>query len=241
MGHPRFYILLCVVAVTCSACTYKGAIRDDFYLPAARQDQKIPRKVVVDWDKSIQVLHMTPVIYADIDLNPGLANAVKAELATVFEEVIWADDIRRSKESDLLAYVSANIVQRGFGRSYACQVNVALSDARSKNLISNFGSAAPIEIGTPGGVYASMLLTVASLGMAFPGLFEFAADSYGTRAIELLEARLPEIVRTIVADIRSKRKLVSFSQTAPYNNEQAPQLFASPGLLRDDGERLVER
>lgn len=184
---------------------------------------------------------MTPVISLDIDLNPGLINAVKAEFATVFEEVMVLDDSRRLTESDLLAYVSANIVQRGFGRSYACQVNVALSDARSKNLISNFGSAASIEIGTPGGVYSAMLLTVASLGMAFPGLYEFAAESYGTRAIEQLEAKLSEIVRTIVADVRSKRDLVTVSQTAPYNNEQAPQLFASPDLLRKGGGRLVER
>jgi len=215
MKHLRFYIALCVVAFGCSACTYKGAIRDDFYPPVAQQDQKIPRKVVVDWDKSIQVLRMTPVIYADIDLNPGLANAVKTELATVFEEVALMDDARRSKEGDLLAYVSATIVQSGFGRSYTCQITVALSDARSKKLISNFASSAPIEVGTPAGVYTSMLLTVASLGMAFPGLYEFAAESYGTRAIEQLEAKLPEIVRAIAAEIRSKRKLVASSQTAP--------------------------
>lgn len=208
MRTMRLCIVLCVVEFGGSACTYTGAIRDDFYRPVAQQDQKIPRKVVLDWDKSRKVLRMTPVISLDIDLNPGLVNAVKAELSTVFEEVTMMDDSRRLTDSDLLAYVSANIVQSGFGRSYTCHVNVALSDARSKKLISNFENAAPIEIGTPGGAYSAMLLTVASLGMAFPGLYEFAAESYGTRAIDQLEAKLSEIIRMIAADIRSKRKLV---------------------------------
>ena len=211
----RLYIVLCVVAVACSACTtYKGAVRDDFYPPAAQQGQKIPRKVVVDWDKSSKVLQMTPVISADIDLNPGLANAVRTELATVFEEVALMD-ARQPKEGDLLAYVSATIVKSGFGRSYICQVALALSDAHSNKVIANFESSAPIEVGTPGGVYASMLLTAASLGMAFPGAYEFAAEAYGTRAIEQLEAKLPEIVRTIAAEIRNKRNLVVSSQPVP--------------------------
>ncbi len=243
----RFSLLLCLICVGSAACTFKGAIRENFYQPAPQQDQKIPRKVVVDWDKSIQELRMTPVIYADINLNPGLANAVRTELATVFEEVVLMD-AGRPNEGDLLAYVSATIVKSGFGRSYTCRVTLALSDARSKKLISNFESSAPIEVGTPGGVYASMLLTAASLGLAFPGLYEFAAESYGTRAIEQLEAKLPEIVRAIAADIRNKRKLVEASQAAPaeldarkqYNNEQTPQLLASPGLLHKGGGRLVE-
>ena len=77
----RFFLLACMIGSISAACTYTGALHENFYRPQHIYDQKLPIKVAMVQNKRTKSQRF---IYSgdynvDIALYPGLIKAVKNE------------------------------------------------------------------------------------------------------------------------------------------------------------------
>lgn len=214
MKHLRFYVALCVVAVGCSACTVKGAIRENFYQPVAQQDrQKIPLKVGVVVNDETKTAEVDKWGRVKIAIYPGISNAITAGLATIFKEVKVVERTGRSQDEDLLAFLSVSCENvsdlRAAHITYIIRTQIYFRDPRSQKLISKVERSSNIQIDSADGSAALGLATIFSAFLLAPITVPISNSINADYMVQVLEEKLPGVVRAVVDDIWDDTKLRS--------------------------------
>ena len=107
-------LMLLGLGLLLSACTFEGALRDQFYRPTGQTGGEIPLKVglIVEENEQTKLIRSNKdMIKYDVKVHPGLTNAVAAELATVFKDVVVVKNAKQAGDAGHLRGVDAPSVR----------------------------------------------------------------------------------------------------------------------------------
>lgn len=213
MSTLRIWVLICAVGLGNTACTATGGIRENFYLPSSQDVQKLPLRVALVTDSAMksQRLTLRNMMRGDtieVNLHPGLINAVRGELAAVFQDVTIVESAKQAKEQDLLAIPSLSFEQTDpLGQAFKSQIKLTFKDIRSGTLVTSYDQTAVRMIPPPGGgeVAGQAVMAGASLGLLLPLALHQQANSQLERTTLSLEEGIAQSLRTISSDIQGDR------------------------------------
>jgi hypothetical protein len=231
MTKSRMILILASVLSTASACSFDGALHDQFHRPTDQTVGEIPLKIglIVDENEQVKSIHnsLDAVIRYNVKVQPGLANAVAAELATIFREVVMVKNAKQAGDVNLLAYVSFQVTETRVD-NFFCRLELRFYDPQTRQIVTSFQRSENVEVGASGGLVTGALLTAATLGLGAPVFMQMGANSQGERVVEVFEAKLPGMVRGVTGEIRSEQRMlasasgmrpgqpdVAFAQKAP--------------------------
>lgn len=213
-------ILLCITSLGNLACTMTGALREDFYQPDSQHEHKLPLRVVLIPDRTLASQRFVATYGAtngiDIALDPGVMNAVKKELATIFELVNSVSGKVDPGQSDAIAFVRFSLAGGGSdywtGRTeYDARMEVLLKDAQSKSMISRFERSSRL-VYTPPSTPVAMALSIFPPLILWPVTLPWISYSMEEHAEQILERDIGGLVQTIADDIRQDKTLLAFSR-----------------------------
>ena len=220
-AHVRGGMILVVgMGLLLSACTYQGALREDFYRPRDEAGQKYPKKVAVlvddrakavtfDAQSGIAQYHM------DFDFYKALGKALQQELQTVFEQVSIVEEKSKAKDFDMLA--SANIdIASGGGMSSAPQFDakfdLVLKDLHGGVVLAKESQSKRVLGGwlSSGKFHGCNLLQAFTLFLLSPITTPCMAAAIGEDILGSLEKELPNMVRLLVSDVQSDGRFAAY-------------------------------
>lgn len=196
-----------------SACTFEGALRDDFHRPSGQTGGEIPLKVglIVDDSEQVKLIRSSKdLIKYDVKLHPGLTNAFAAELAMVFKSVTVAKNAKQAGNVDLLAYASFEATEDA-AHNFTCRIELKLQDPQARLTVASFQHSERVGVGISGGAMAGAFLTGFTLFAGAPIFMPMAANSQGKHAVEVFEAKLPAIIRRVTGEIGSDQRVIAFA------------------------------
>ena len=207
---PSFPWLLLICASLC-ACSATGSIRDNFYHPADQSISKLPLKVALlvnDATKS-QKFEITVKHYFTVVAHPGLTNAVKAELATLFAEVTVIDRIAQVKDQDIIATVHFDVHSETseYEWKIRSQIKASFKDARTGFLVTDYHDEDKSPIMTakyPHSFFGFLLSLTIILS---PIAFQMQADSWVEPVLGDVEERLVKLIQGMSEALQSDRHL----------------------------------
>lgn len=214
-------VLVCLVLCGSSACTYRGALRHDFYQPLQSYDKKLPLQVALVQDNKTKAQHfiyITPQKRTiDVALYPALINAMKSELSNLFEEVTLTDDPQRASQEDLLAFMTFNTQEAyrdvlGGHYIFNSEMQLNFKDSQSKLHIASYHHSTKVEYTPPADAYVAAFLTGFSLYLLSPITVPYITNSIGWRATELLESGARTLIQAISDDIRADQRLLAYAK-----------------------------
>ena len=209
----RIWALICAVGLGSTACTATGGIRENFYVPSSQDVQKLPLRVALVTDSAMksQRLTLRNMMRGDtieVNLHPGLINAVRSELAAVFQDVTIVESAKQAKEQDLLAIPNLSFEQTDpLGGAFKSQIKITFKDIRSGTLVTSYDQIAVRMIPQPSGgeVLGQAAMAGASLGLLLPLALHQQANSQLERATQSMEEGIALSLRAISADIQGDR------------------------------------
>lgn len=226
-----------------SACTFHGAIREDFYRSQGGVGQKYPYKVAVvvdDHAKSVQV--DGPEIYRmDFDLYKGLGKALQQELQTVFEKVSVVEGESKAKGYDILALVNVDVTSHRTERSllsllfiqewplkYKITLDLTLKDLRDGVVLASESQSEQFYVTNWRAAskrfrQCNALLSL-SLGLLSPIAIPCDRDAIGVVIVADLESELPGVIRALVAHALSDRGVAAYAR----RRSGGPELASGP-------------
>jgi hypothetical protein len=213
MAKSRMFLMLALVLLTGSACTFEGALRDQFYQPKGQTGGEIPLKVglIVDESEQAKLIRSgKDIIKYDIKAYPGVTNAMVAELATLFKEVVVVKNARQAGDASLLAYVTFE-ANENMAHTFSCQITLKLQDAQTRMTVANYQHSENVALGLSGGAFAGAFLTGFTLFLGAPIFMPMAANSQGEHAVETFEAKIPGMIRRVTSDVGSDQRIAAFA------------------------------
>ena len=213
-------MMLCITSLGNLACTMTGALREDFYQPDSQHEHKLPLRVVLIPDRTLASQRFVATYGAsngiDIALDPGVMNAMKRELATVFELANSVSDKVEPEQSDAIAYVRFSLTGGGSdywtGRTeYSVRMEVLLKDAQTKSMISKFERSGRFAY-TPPPTPVAMALSIFPPFMLWPVTLPWISYAMEEHAKKILERDIGGLVQAISDDIRQNKALLAFSR-----------------------------
>ncbi|TAJ07793.1 MAG: caspase family protein [Nitrospirae bacterium] len=237
MKRYRLLLVACLLLGT-TACSVAGAVRENFHRAGEPPARKLPLKVGLALDDKLKAQHLIvpgrPGGEIDVDLYPGVFNALRTELANAFEEVTVFEGRAQPKNEDLLAFVTSTYEPEGTTFALAglrCTIELVLKDARTGVLVSKHKAETrfPPRLASGGTVGAGALIVVLTVGLGWP----LAAHMENADALESfvpqIEQRTSDLVRDIAADIQSNQQLLAYLRQRP----GGPMEAFVPGGMED--------
>lgn len=216
-----------------AACTYTGALHENFYRPQHIYDQKLPIKVAMVQNKKTKSQRF---IYSgdynvDIALYPGLINAVKNELATQFEDVRVIDDPFKAEPEELLAFVEFTAVE--VSRNpwnghvvYDTRLKLVFVGKQSRFPILQYQHSHRGTYTAGAEADAAASLTGFSLFLLSPITIPWTTNAFGRHTTELLENTVELHLQAISDDIRNDARLLAYSKTSPHELSEQSETAA---------------
>jgi len=200
-----------------SACTYHGALREDFYKPSAEEAQKLPYKVAVLVDERAKsvVFDVPPAWTVDLDFYQALGKAVQQELQTIYQQVSIVDSKAKAKDQDILASVNVNTQSSGgmaSAPSYEIKVDLLLKDLQGGVVLAKESQNKRIPDGrmTSGQFHLCNIMQAFSLMLLSPITTPCMTDAIGDSMLEEVEKEMPKIVQALVADVQTDGRVATF-------------------------------
>lgn len=224
-GNPvtklRVLAMLALVLLAGSACTYKGAIKEDFYHAQADEvGQKLPYKVAVlvdDHAKSVTFDAQSGValFHMDFDFYQAVGRALQQELQTVFAQVTVVEEKSKAKEHDLLASANVDVIASGGMSStplFETKLDLTLKDLRGGVVLAKESQTkrVPGNWLSSGQFHACNILQAFSLFLLSPIAAPCMTDAVGDSILEAVEKEMPHMVRTVVADVQSDGRVAAY-------------------------------
>ncbi len=207
-----------------TACSVSGAIRDNFHQAGESPVRKLPLKVGLLLDDKLKAQHLIvpgrPGGEIDVDLYPGVFNALRAELANTFEEVTVFEGRAQTKGEDLLGFVTSTYEPEGTTFALAglrCKIELVLKDAQTGVLVGKYKAETRFPPSLAGGGTAGLggLIVALTVGLGWP----LAARMENATALEnfvpQIEQRTSDLVREIAAEVQTDRQLMAYWQQRP--------------------------
>ncbi len=239
-------ILLCLATLGNLACTYNGAIREDFHKQSAGFGNKLPLKVAVVADPSIKTseFHASNHGFSQhIAVYPGLINAAAAELASVFEQVRVVDQPEQVSEEDLLVFVrltTRTIQSAGFGVFDVSGYRLLLSiNDHGRNPVAQHEHSGEIRPGYTGAWVAASFLNGLTLFALSPITIPIMNHSMGEQKKELLEDSLHEALQAISYDMRNDKRLLAYGSASSEGAQQSTARATKPSAPQSDVDRVT--
>jgi len=233
MVRSRVLASLALAALTLSACTYTGALREQFYKPTSTDSEKLPLKVgllVNQNEQSGMIKSNKDIIRYDIEVNPGMANAVAAELATIFQDVVIVKEPKQAAGVGLLATMNFDVSENQ-AHTFTARLELALRDPQTKFTLANFQQSEGVNVGLSAGAFVGAFLTGFTLFAGAPIFMPMAAHFQGEKAVEVFEEKLPQLVRKVTREIGSDQRVVAFAsgmRPAPFGGMMPPMAAVPP-------------
>lgn len=214
-GEMRSLLVVLAVGLLLSACTYHGAIKEDFYRSqGGGGGQKYPYKVAVvvdDHAKSVQFAGPS-IFHLDFDFYWPIAKALQEELQTVFEQVSVVEGKLETKEYDILALVNVDVTSNKIWpmpSKIEIKLDLTLKDPRDGAVLARESQSVqfiPIRwaLGLQGQICAMLSVVLVTIPCV--------RDLIGDEIKEDIEALLPGLVRTVVANARSKGDVAAYAR-----------------------------
>ena len=241
MAKSRMFLMLALVLLTGSACTFEGALRDQFYRPTGQTGGEIPLKVglIVDESEETKLIRSSKdMIKYDVKMNPGFTNAMAAELATVFKEVVIVKNAKQAGDAGLLIYASFEATEDA-PHNFTCRIELRLQDPQARLTVANFQHSERVAIGLSGGAMAGAFLTGFTLFAGAPIFMPMAAQSQGNHAVEVFEAKLPAIIRRVTGEIGSDQRIIAFASGSRPGQPPVAVVQKAP-VVRSDVDKVPE-
>jgi hypothetical protein len=237
-------LMLLGLGLLLSACTFEGALKDQFYRPTGQTGGEIPLKVglIVDENEQAKLIRSSKdIIKYDIKAYPGVTNAMAAELATLFKDVVVVKNAKQAGDAALLAHVTFEATEN-MPHTFSCQINLKLQDAQTRMTVANYQHSENVAIGLSGGAMAGAFLTGFTLFAGAPVFMPMAANSQGEHAVEVFEAKIPGMIRRVTSDIGSDQRITAFA--SGMRPGQPPAMVASvparAPVVTSDVDRVPE-
>jgi hypothetical protein len=215
-------ILICITFFGSLACTYNGALRQDFHHQSGDFGGKLPLRIAVVADPTIKKdnfhTYSGDGFRQNIALYPGLINAAAAELTGVFEQVRVIDLPEQATAQELLAFVELpyGVIQRAsFAKFpvYGYSLVLSIKDD-GQNPVAQYKHSGEIRpsLTVAGGVAA--FLTGVSFGLLSPITLPITSYSMGEQIREDLEDSLHETLQAISYDMRNDPRLLAYGSAS---------------------------
>ena len=223
-------VLIWSIAVTAlyaglTACTYSGVVKKDLYQPVVLDQQKLPVKValVVDQKAKSQQFDLSQGVYTwhvVVDAYDVIGNAVRAELANLFEDVKLVEDPGKADKADLVASVGFDITGMGGGGGLGAQqsgldarIDVVFKDVTSKLVVAKLSRSTGLSPNTMNGtIFLCHMLTFMSLGALAPVGIPCMTNSAGEEAMEAVEKKLPSLIKALASEVEGDNRIVMYAR-----------------------------
>ena len=199
----RTGFLALVLSCTAACGTFQAELRPQFYEPRAATGAKIPLKVALVTDDAFKAQRLVAAGQAgantySIALNPGLANAITAELAGVFEEVSVVESRNRATAA---AFVLVPTVDLRVGEPL--KLALTFHDPQALPPVVTYDAAAPPDWhATQARETVSAVLAGLSVGVLIPVLLQQDIEARGKSYLEQIEMAIGKALGVIAAKIR---------------------------------------
>ena len=234
-------VLVCVIILGQTACTYNGALRNDFYQQSAGFGDKLPLKVAVVADPTIKTYEFRASGHGfsqNIAVYPGLINAAAAELAGVFEQVKVVDQPEQASEEELLVFVrlaTSTIQSASFGVHpiHGYRLGLSIKD-HGRNPVAHYQHSGEIRPTTPVAAGIASGLTGLTLFALSPITIPIMNYSIGEHKKELLENSLHESLEAISYEMRNDSRLLAYGGASNEKMQQTAAAVAKPSAVQSD-------
>jgi len=215
-------ILICITSFGCLACTYNGALRQDFHQQSGDFGGKLPLKVAVVADPTIKKgnfhTYNSDGFKQNIALYPGLINAAAAELTGVFEQVRVVDLPEQATAQELLAFVTLDygIIQRASFMKYSVygySLGLSIKD-HGGNPVAQHEHSGEIRPSVTVTGWIAAFLSGVTFGVLLPITIPITNYSMGEQIREDLEDSLHEALKAISYDMRNDPRLLAYGRAS---------------------------
>ncbi len=192
-----------------SACGFDGAVRDQFFQPSGTGD-KLPLRVAV-YDNG--TLNPAPIKFGifgehEVALAPGIPNAVKAELASLFQDVTFATDPQQAGQKDLIVKITSAFVPN---TQPGATMSFSLRPPGWKEELARYDASANVRYNCD--CILQAFLTGVSLFLLTPVTIPWASAEELNDATEGLEQGTTAMLQDISAKIRADSRVAELVQT----------------------------
>jgi hypothetical protein len=213
-------LMLLGLGLLLSACTFQGAVKEDFYRARDEAGPKHPYKVAVlvddraksvtfDAQSGMHVYHM------DFDFHKAIARAFREELQTVFEQVSVVEEKSKANEYDLLASANVDVVSSG-GMStmpqFETKLDLVIKDVRGRVVLAKESQSKRVMGNwiSSGKFQGCNLLMAFTLFLMSPVAVPCMTDAVGESIMESVEKELPGMVRLLASDVQSDGRFAAY-------------------------------
>lgn len=209
--------LLAFVLLVGSACTFHGAIKEDFYHSQTEVGKKFPFKVAVLVDehaKSVQ-FEVPPAWSMDFNFHAALGKALQQELQTAFVQVAVVESKAKASEYDILALANVDVVSNasfGANPNYEVKLDLVLKDIRGGVALAKESQSkrVPDSRLSSGKFHACNLLQAFSLFLLSPIATPCMTDAIGEGLMESMEKEMPHMVQALISDVQTDGRVATY-------------------------------
>ena len=205
------------MSLVLSACTYQGALREDFYHVQGEPGQKHPYKVAVLVDEHMKsvTFEAPPAFHMDFDFYKAIGKALQQELQTVFEQVSVVETKAKAKDHDILVSANVDVISNaslGSTPAYEVKLDIMLKDLRGGVVLAKESQSkrVPDNRGSSGQFWGCNLLNGFSLLILSPIAIPCMTDAIGDVIMEEVEKEMPRMVQTLVADVQADGRVAAY-------------------------------
>lgn len=219
-AHIRGGIFVVSMGLLLSACTFQGAVKEDFYHARDEAGQRHPYKVAVlvddraksvtfDAQSGMHVYHM------DFDFYKAIAKAFQQELQTVFEHTSVVEDKSKANDYDLLASANIDVISSGGMSSmpqFETKLDLTIKDVRGRVVLAKESQSKRVMGNwiSSGKFQGCNLLMAFTLFLMSPVAAPCMTDAVGESIMESVEKELPNMVRLLVSDVQSDGRFAAY-------------------------------
>ena len=206
---------LALVLLIGSACTYRGAVKEDSYHAETEVGKKFPYKVAVLVDDQARSVKFDAqaslfVFSMEFDFFKAIGHVLQQELQTVFEQVSVVEDRFKAQEYDLLASATVDVIANGgieYPPQFETKLSLELKDLRSGVVLAKESQSKRV----PGTWRSSGQFMVCNLLLVYFLISTpCITDAVGDRIMEEVEKELPRLVQTLVADVQADGRVATY-------------------------------
>ena len=203
-------VLLAVVLLSGSACTYHGALRDHFYQPSYEHGPKLPFTVAVLVDEHARSVRFAGPMGVKLDFNlyENLRKALQGELETVFKKVSVVQYKSQGKNYDILALVKGDVTSDGgwFIQEYKASVDLTLTSLQDGVELAKESQAKQFQANG----WALSLDWEDRICLQFAPFSRCGRDNIGDSIGGSLATVLSNLIHRVAADFQSSGELAAY-------------------------------
>jgi membrane-associated phospholipid phosphatase len=189
MNHKSLRLILIVLLILHnSGCAYRGTIRHDFYQPQVTEEEKIPFKAAIAMDQNFNTARYewNDIGPSALSLQPGLGNAVVAQMSAIFQDVTMTEDTATFKGADF--FILPSLVNNDPG-----SLQIVVRDVPSGKTLAVYSNTTPIASYCPFmNCGVPLTLSIFSVCLFCPVTVPWALQGSGRAMRKQIEAAIAE-------------------------------------------------